>query len=248
MQAAGLLEDADSLLSSSLEPHCQPISGQSPHTLWNIVEHIQKLKDWGDKIQISLINGPSTLSIRATGLALQRSMDRAALRGYPSKRPNQILPSFETIHSARLMHLYWTVLLTLHMTILENPVLRAALDAERNFSSYMTEFILENDARQLADSIALYSDFCCQNLWQSYGPLVSIFSLETAIRWYENHETSRWPSGGDHESDWPGYKPYLDHCHDLLRNIRAGSQEAKDMEIFQNATFEHVDVLHHRWC
>ncbi|RYP35737.1 hypothetical protein DL767_003682 [Monosporascus sp. MG133] len=246
LQATELVEEADSVRMSA-NPGA---FDRARETLCHLIEHIRLLNKWEEEAQISLINGPPE-TLGGTVVSPPQAVDRTTLRGYPSKIPKGAPVTFDSVQDARLMHLYWSVLLILYMTILDNAALLSELaalqktlqlDSTNNGhpAQMMTIHQIEREANRLADNITLYSEFCCQNLWQSFGPMVSIFSLETAIRWYRSYGRNR------EESLAPNR--YLEHCQALLEAVRMRSDERQAFDDYQNATFGAIDVLRLPWC
>ncbi|RYO73921.1 hypothetical protein DL766_005880 [Monosporascus sp. MC13-8B] len=245
LQATELVEEADSVQMSSNSG----ASDRARETLCHLIEHIWALNEWEEKAQISLINGPPE-TLGGTTVFPPQAVDRATLRGYPSKIPKGAPVTFDSVQDARLMHLYWSVLLILYMTILDNAALLSELAAlqktlELDNTNYshpaqtMTIHQIEREANRLADNITLYSEFCCQNFWQSLGPMVSIFSLETAIRWFRSH--------GRNQQESLAPNRYLEHCQALLEAIRMQSDERQVFNNYENATFGAIDVLRLPW-
>ncbi|KAI1636100.1 hypothetical protein F4809DRAFT_610705 [Biscogniauxia mediterranea] len=250
-EVAEWLEKADLLeKDSTVHTLPDPESGRPERVLAQAIELVKKLRRWGKDTQVPLLNMP----LRSSDLnSDDNSSQRAKLRGYPSKLPDQTLATFDNLQGARLMHIYWTVSLTVYMTLLDNTILRARLEDNDVRSSLLegsndvgcdesgvgtpspTETLIEEEAHVLANNISLYGDFCCQNLWQSFGTMVSTFTLETAIRWYEHHGNAR--------------EPVLEgHCRELLASIKAQVEESETARAFQDATFDGDDVLARRWC
>lgn len=249
LQVTELLENAD----AAQEPANPASPTRAREVLCHIMEHVENLKKWEKEAHISLINGPAEMLGGAMISSLQPP-NRAVLRGYPSKIPNDVPVNFDGVQNARLMHLYWGVLLTLYMTILDNAALRLELEALQaslglddskhsdRTSQLMTVNMIRKESSQLADNIASYGEFCCQNLWQSFGPMISVYTLETAIRWYQIHGSSSNEIG----SLMPGN--YLNHCQVLLDSIRMQSEERQMFDEYQNATFGDIDILRLPWC
>lgn len=212
------------------------------------------MKKWHEEAQISLVNGPTGLG-GGIIITSPHPPECPLLRGYPSKIPNDVPVTFDGVQNARLMHLYWGVLLTLYMTILENTALCSDLEAlqqtlglddssNSNPSRLVTVSQMRKEATQLADNIAVYGEFCCQNLWQSFGPMVSIFTLEVAVRWYQTYGI---PSNSS-EVESPRTGDYSRHCQALLDSIRMQSEERQMFDEYQHATFGGIDILRLPWC
>ncbi|KAI5920531.1 hypothetical protein F4810DRAFT_410118 [Camillea tinctor] len=251
-QVAAWLEKAD-LLAKDFAGDNLPDEkdfARSGKVLAQAVDLVQKLRRWGKDAQVPLLNGPLRSSDPSSD---ESSSQRARLRGYPSKLPCQTVATFDNLQGARLMHIYWTVCLTLYMTLLHNPILCSRLDTddirkslfgidddELGTPSRSTAPLIEDEAQVLADNIALYGGFCCQNLWQSFGTMVSTFSLRTAIQWYESH-------GSCSSSNTRGLE-LQGHCRDLLAVIQTQVEESETARAFQDATFNRDDVLAQRWC
>ncbi|KAI1496436.1 hypothetical protein F5X99DRAFT_400479 [Biscogniauxia marginata] len=248
-EVAEWLEEVDSLEKSFVgQSPPDTISEQPGQVLQRAVDLIQKLKRWGREARVPLVNGsPRLLTSLETG---EESSYHTKLRGYPSKLPFQAVATFDSLQGARLMHIYWTVALMLYMELLDNAMLCSQLDDIRDLFSdgdaghglgpgatSPTRTLVEEECRALANNIALYGSFCCQNLWQSFGTMVSTFSLKTAIRWYAKHG-----SGTVQESDLEG------HCRALLDTIKSQVEDSETSRAFQDATFDRDDVLSRRWC
>ena len=249
LQATGLLEEVDSLRISA-EP---PGSQRTRETLCRLIEHVQKLKKWEEDARISLPYGP----LKATRLP-----NHASLRGYPSKIPKDVSVTFDSVQNARLMHLYWTVLLTLYMAILDDDALRHELETLQNTLGLddldsdndcpvqmLTVASIQKEGRQLADKIATYGEFCCQNMWQSFGSLVSTFTLETTIRWYQQYHHASYSSQATPGTESPAtHNANLVYCQALLGAYTVQPSDRQLVEDYQNATFGNMDVLRLPWC
>ncbi|KAI0595932.1 hypothetical protein F4775DRAFT_566622 [Biscogniauxia sp. FL1348] len=255
-EVAEWLEKAD-LLEKDITGHTSADGdlGRPEKVLEQAVELVQRLRRWGENTRVPLLNIPLRSSDPGSDDNASR---RATLRGYPSKLPCQTVATFDNLQGARLMHIYWTVLLTVYMTLLDKPGLRSRLedndirnslfeggddvgcDESGGGSPSPTETVIEKEAHVLANNISLYAGFCCQNLWQSFGTMISTFSLKTAIRWYERH-------GERHGSSLK--ESVLEcQCRELLASIKAQVEESETARAFQDATFDRDDVLARRWC
>ncbi|KAK7757443.1 hypothetical protein SLS62_000458 [Diatrype stigma] len=247
-----LLEEADSVQEPASPTNTTPDRPRA--VLCKLIEHIQNMKNWQEQAHISLVHGPTEIG-GGIVITSPHPSDRPILRGYPSKIPDDLPVTFDGVQNVRLMHLYWGVLLTLYMTILGNTILRSELEALQqtlglgnskhgNPSQLMTVNMMREEANELADNIAMYGDFCCQNLWQSFGPMVSIFTLEVAVRWYQNHGIPL----NSNETDSPRMGVYSSHCQALLDSIRMQSEERQMFDDYQHATFGDIDILRLPWC
>ncbi|KAI1076029.1 hypothetical protein F5B20DRAFT_573135 [Whalleya microplaca] len=258
-RAAELLEEVDILEQSETISHARKLSSESArHILCQLIELIQQLKLWEAENHVPLINGPSPMPQGDTDSLIH--LESMSLRGYPCRLPSQIGTTFDSLQGARLMHLYWAVLLTLYMTILDNEVLRNQLDDSPKLAIYVTPknangqipiaTLMAEEAESLADSITTYGHFCCQNLWQSFGTLVSTFSLETAAKWYSDHGSHTRQDGNTNIEGVLGSDQhiYSKQCSALLAAVRLQSEEFQVLRDFQSVTFNSDDVLRYPWC
>ena len=266
LQVTELLEAVDSLHDSVEATGAQ----RTREVLNRIIKHVQKLKKWEEEARIPLMHGPLDSAWGGGSLPPQKQPPNPAFfKGHSSKIPADLPVTFDGIQNARIIRLYWTVLLTLYMAILDDDNLRCELKAlqgttvpsgepdlfvdGRPARPSVTITSLRTEGNQLADNIAVYSGLCCQNLWQSFGTMLSTFTLETAVRWYQRHHSSLAdPDQGTGSPD-ENNNPHLVYCQILLGAIATqqrtqrpgGSQLVED---YQNATFGDVDVLRLPWC
>ncbi|KAI8631855.1 hypothetical protein F5Y19DRAFT_463038 [Xylariaceae sp. FL1651] len=247
-EACELFECADALEQPTDGPQDPNLQTMPPtQVLCGIMDLISRLRAFMRDAEISTMHGPPAFPDSSS--VAKNQLERATARGYPTKLPVGREWMFDAIQGQRLVHVYWTVILGLYMTILDNQILCSLLEksgdiqaqliaeldihsckADRSATALVTE-----ECRRLANNIAVYSTWACQNVCQSFGSLISVFTLETAIRWYEDHRAG----AGQMEADLE------EHCRALLRGIKA--EESKDPCAFE-VTILPEDVLRRRWC
>jgi hypothetical protein len=249
-EAAEFFEYADALERPSDASVGQNVETEQPaQVLHGILDLISRMKTWMRDSKISGLSGP--FRFPNIHIVTRNQLDRATARGYPTKLPSKNGWTFDAIQGQRLMHVYWTVLLDLYMTILDNAVLISLLDHSEDLQAQLLgEFSMNNnpaaaqrqprtllaeDCQRLANEIALYSTVSCHTACQSFGSLVSIYTLETALRWYEHHDQGTRQMDVDLEQC----------CRAILSGIR--TQESKDPCAFEVAILPE-DVLRRHWC
>jgi len=224
--------------------------------LSDILDAASRVKTWLREFNITGLNGPT--SFPSMKLAKWNLDERAVARGYPTKLPRRQGWTFDAIHGQRMVHLYWTLLLNLYMTVLDNPILRDIL--EKNNDSRITNLVVEltargqqappspygttavnpvmllfDECRTLANDISLHSTSSCHNVCESFGSLMSYNNLETALSWYEGHREG----AGEMEMELEK------HCRAMLAGIAAA--ESREPCAFEVVILPE-DVLRRPWC
>jgi hypothetical protein len=192
------LEQVDSLLplgknEFSVKQQAIPIRDQ-------LLEILSQLKRWEKSSGILLPIGPKYMASKWTS-AGNWNLFTSQIRPhwYPSKSPQCIGTSFDCLQNARLMLLYWACTLTVYTCLyISNPLFvelnntgetnlppegeyfPPGVDGSRSWNEYICV-----DADHMAENICEWVDLCSQNAWQSYGPAIAIFSLNTVIDWYQ---------------------------------------------------------------
>jgi hypothetical protein len=147
------------------------------------------------------------------------------------------------------MYNYWTLRLDLYMTIFDNPALSSLLGDCNGFRTLVTAeleardleagrtptALIFDECRKLANNIAVSFTSDCYSTCQSFGSLVTAYTLETTIRWYEHH--NRGTSQMDIELE--------QHCRAILDGIRI--EESKNPCPFEVSILPD-QVLELHWC
>ncbi|GAW13423.1 hypothetical protein ANO14919_028080 [Xylariales sp. No.14919] len=221
---------------------------QPAQVLHDMLDLISRLKAWMQDSNLVGFSGP--FKFPDNDLVARHRLDRATARGYPTKLPLDSAWTSDTLYGERLLHNYWTVRLDLYMTILNNSVLRSLLENSDDLRAMLiaeletkdpeaeqslTALIFE-ECRKLANHIAVYgTSGACHSISQSFGSLVTVYTLETAIRWYERHNTGAGPMDVELEQ----------HCRAILAGIKI--EESKDPCAFEVSVLPD-EVLRRQWC
>jgi hypothetical protein len=191
-EVPSLLEQADAL---------PRVKSKSRRLLLRFAGLIHRLKDWENRCGIHLPLGPEYLAPHWGTLSMVSESAQPPVRThrYPSKYPQSLGTAFDALQGARLMLFYWATTLTLYTTVYDSPPLIECLRCHLGINYYSDDasdkylstadgdlrILSRTKACGLADKISLWVDFCSQNAWQSFGPAIAIFSLKTAIHWYQ---------------------------------------------------------------
>jgi hypothetical protein len=140
---------------------------------------------------------------------------------YPSKYPQSLGIPFNTLQAARFLHLYSSMLLALDLASLrfeQSTVYSLVVSWELRLEVLISQILPEKGyridrAKSLADNITLWADVCIQSAWQSFGPVIGTFSLETALEWY------RFESDFTDKSRDESLKTSMNHCARLLQHL-----------------------------
>ncbi|RWA06460.1 hypothetical protein EKO27_g8641 [Xylaria grammica] len=221
---------------------------QPAQVLHDMLDLISRLKTWMQDSNLVGFSGP--FKFPDNDLVARHRLDRATARGYPTKLPLDSAWTSDTLYGERLLHNYWTVRLDLYMTILDNSVLRSLLENSGDFrmmliaeletkdpeaEQSLTALIFE-ECRKLANHIAVYgTSGACHSISQSFGSLVTVYTLETAIRWYERHNMGAGQMDVELEQ----------HCRAILAGIKI--EESKDPCAFEVSVLPD-EVLRRQWC
>lgn len=232
-EACGLLGQADDLLRVD-----EVATEQAVQVLHDILDLVSRLKKWLRDSNIVGFTGPLRLPD-----AVQSG---AGARRCPARSPSDSGRDLDTLYWQMMLYNYWALRLDLYMTILDNPVLSSLLDISDDSQALLTAeletrgpeveqapgTLIFEECRKLANNIAVtFTAECYSATSQSFGSLVAVYILETAIRWYERHD-----SGADAE---------LEHCRGMLNEIKI--EDAEDPFGFEVSTFSD-QVLMFQWC
>ncbi|KAI0516884.1 hypothetical protein F5B22DRAFT_136210 [Xylaria bambusicola] len=223
-------------------------SEQSARVLHSLLDLISRLKIWMHDSEIVGFSGP--FSFPDNDAVNRHQLDRSTARGYPTKSPLDSGWTPEVLYGQRMTHNYWTLRLDLYMTILDNPILYSLLMTSSEFRTLLlTDLALEpteaelppfvlifEECRRLANNIAIYAtSSASHSMYQTFGSLVTVYTLETAIRWYERHKS------GDYQMD----AELEQHCRAVLSGIQV--EESKDPCAFEVSVLPD-EVLRRPWC
>ncbi|KAL1963382.1 hypothetical protein VTN77DRAFT_8398 [Rasamsonia byssochlamydoides] len=232
-EVPALLEQADALPWTAVDE--RSMSLESRRLLLQFADLVHRLKDWEDRSGIHLPLGPEYLAPHWGASSMVSETGRPPVRThrYPSKYPQSLGTAFDALQSARLMLFYWATALTLYTTVYDNHLLFECLlrhadtsyyhdyvgDNCLNFADRDLDCLSKTEANDLADKISVWADFCSQNAWQSFGPAIAIFSLKTAIHWYQLSESMTSSSSSSSSSSSFLSQPQLQKCVDLLDRL-----------------------------
>ncbi|KAI1364013.1 hypothetical protein F5Y08DRAFT_308058 [Xylaria arbuscula] len=240
-EACELLGCAD-----DLEPPDDNEPERPTRVLYDLIDLIRRLKIWMQDSEIIGFRGPAKLPDE--NLVVRHQLDRATALGYPTKSPLDSGWTPEVLYGQRMTHNYWTLSLDLYMTILDNPLLSSLLEKSDDLLKLLdlglgtseaekspTALVFE-ECRRLANNIATYAtSSATYSTYQSFGSLVTVYTLETAIRWYERHN-----------ANGPQMDVELEqHCRAILSGIKV--EESKDPCAFDVAVLPD-EVLRRPWC
>ncbi|TGJ86320.1 hypothetical protein E0Z10_g2451 [Xylaria hypoxylon] len=220
---------------------------QSARVLRDMLDLISRLKTWMRDSNIVGFSGP--FRFPDNDLVAHHRLDRATARGYPTKLPSDSRWTSDALYGERMMYNYWTLRLDLYMTIFDNPVLSSLLETSDDVRTLLIAeletkgseerspaALIFEECRKLANDIAVYgTSGVCHSISQSFGSLVTVYTLETALRWYERHNTGVSQMEADLER----------HCRAILAGIKI--EESKDPCAFEVSVLPD-EVLRRRWC
>lgn len=236
-EACELLEDADLLTQVDEIETEQPVQ-----VLRDILDLVSRLKKWARGSNMVGFTGPFRFPD-----VTHHGADGAGVRRHPTKPPSDSGWTCDTLYWQMMLYNYWALRLDLYMTIFDNPVLSPLLDNSDDFRALLTAGLetrgpevdqalstsIFEECRRLANNIAVtFTGACYGATCQSFGSLVAVYILETAISWYERHD-----SGADAELE--------QHCRAILNEVKI--EEAKDPFGFEVSTFSD-QVLKIQWC
>ncbi|KAH8668392.1 hypothetical protein BX600DRAFT_434932 [Xylariales sp. PMI_506] len=180
-EATGLLEYADALDATIHpdSPEYLSLDEAAKNLVQMILALVRRIQKWQRAAGIRMFQGPPVFTPSAHGSTTSTYLERYRMRGYPDTALNSSGVDFDTLQTARLMHIYWTVLLELHMLMVSNSALRSKLAPFMEDGSEYgvqpghvpTEISVRAKCRLFANDISLYGEFCSQNIWQSFGPM-----------------------------------------------------------------------------
>ncbi|KAI0468182.1 hypothetical protein F4859DRAFT_216980 [Xylaria cf. heliscus] len=244
-EACELLGDADNLAQPSDRSNIE--TKQPVEVLRRMLHLISRLGRWMQDSNISGFSGP--FRFPNNDLVARYRLDRAKARGYPTNLPPDNGWTSDTLYSQRMIYSYWTLRLDLYMTISDNPVLNPLLeDSDDLRALLMSELdtrglvedrdpiaMIHEECQKLANNIAVNCASTCHSTYQNFGSLVTVYTLETAIRWYERHNGDASEMGIELEQ----------HCRAILGGIKA--EESKDPCPFEVSILTD-EVLRRNWC
>ncbi|GAP85056.2 putative fungal transcriptional regulatory protein [Rosellinia necatrix] len=229
------------------EPEAGPGAAAAARVLRDMLGLLSRLRGWMRGCDVVGFSGP--LRFPDGGSAARHRLDRARARGYPTALSPGAGWTSEALYWQRMMYNYWTLRLDLYMTILDNPVLGALLGASDDFRDLLTAeletrrpdvelapaVLISRECRELASNVAINCTSACHSVSQSFGSLVAVYTLETAIRWYERHKEGAGQMDAELER----------HCREVLGGIK--TEEAKDPCAFEVSILPD-EVLRRNWC
>ncbi|KAI0099777.1 hypothetical protein GGR51DRAFT_535052 [Nemania sp. FL0031] len=241
-EACGLLGCADDLLQAD-----EVETEQAERVLRDILHLISRLKEWVQDSNIVGFSGP--IKFPSNNQITDLELGRSRAHGYPMRLPLGSGFTSDALYWQMMMYNYWTLRLDLYMTILDNPVLssllktsdecqalvRAELELRGRGTGQTPAALVYEECRKLANNIAINFTSECYNTCQSFGSLVTAYTLETVIRWYERH------SSGASQMD----VELKQHCQAILDGIRI--EESKNLCPFEVSVLPD-EVLKQHWC
>ncbi|KAI0409110.1 hypothetical protein F4802DRAFT_604414 [Xylaria palmicola] len=215
---------------------------------------VSRLENWRRESDIIGFNGP--LRYPNDELLARHRLDRARARGYPTELPPDSGWTSDALYGQRMMHNYQTLRLDLYMTILDNPALRSRLEASDQLRAQLLAdlertrrssepgpapsiaALISEECGKLARDIVVSCPSTCHSAYQNFGSLVTVYTLETAIRWFEGH-------GDEDASPSPMDVELERYCRAVLAGIKA--EESKDPCPFEVSVLTD-EVLRQNWC
>ncbi|KAI5459141.1 hypothetical protein BGZ63DRAFT_426443 [Mariannaea sp. PMI_226] len=184
VKIAEFLEDMDSILEM---PPFQVLPEHHSQLPSRCVSLIKDLASWRKSLGVRSQLSPHLPSPSAEDA--RQPSDSKAITLYPSKSPQFLGIPFDELQLARLLHLYSSMLLTTHLTILRVETKYS----ESSFQSPLGDILPEraeriSEAVEQADFITAWADVCIQSAWQSFGPVIGTFSLGVVLDWYRFEE------------------------------------------------------------
>lgn len=179
-EASGLIECVITLGGTKPDGFdCRSYAEATDRLLSKLLGLIRRMKQWRCSSNIKMPVGPATFTVDSNQLS-RASQKRSRLRGYSNKIGCSIAKDFSQLQAARLLHIYWTTLLELYTAILESaPLISRLTTTSQELSGgsglYPAEDKIRAECRCLADDISLWSEFCSQNVWQSFGAMSKSF-------------------------------------------------------------------------
>ncbi|KAI0433154.1 hypothetical protein F5Y09DRAFT_98469 [Xylaria sp. FL1042] len=218
--------------------------------LREMLDLISRFKKWMQDSDIIGFSGP--FKFPDDDLVACHRLDRATARGYPTELSSDSGWTHDALYGQRMMYNYWTLRLDLYMTIFDNPVLSSLLknsgdddlrrllitdlEARGPGVELSPAALIFEECRRLANNITVYSTSgACHSMYQNFGSLVTVYTLETAIRWYERH------NGDGSQMDIE----LEQHCRAILSGIKI--EESKDPCAFEVSVVPD-EVLRRPWC
>ncbi|KAJ8124480.1 hypothetical protein O1611_g9160 [Lasiodiplodia mahajangana] len=247
-EACGLLGCSDDLGQAEDGSQANEVKPkQAQQVLHDMLSLISRLKKWMQDSNIVGINGP--LKFPNNDLVADHQLGYSRAHGYPIKLPPNSKFTSDTLYWQMMMYNYWALRLDLYMTILDNPVLSSLLKNSDDFQALvraelevrgpegkkMVTTLIFEECRKLANNIAVNFPSECYDTCQSFGSLVTAYTLETTIRWYERH------GGGASQMD----AELEQHCRAILDGIRI--EESRNPCPFEVSILPD-EVLKQHWC
>ncbi|KAI0397586.1 hypothetical protein F5Y17DRAFT_349423 [Xylariaceae sp. FL0594] len=270
-QSCGILERADAVQQGGVA--IEALHGvfdteamEPERILSDLLVSAQRMKQWHREHNIPGLGGP--VHFPCSNQAKWNLDERATARGYPTKLPQREGWTFDDIYTRRMTHFYWSVLLTFYMTIVDNPLLRDALENTsdtriRNLVIQLTTgdrqrtspqpgpptTAAAGPASRPAPLDLLYDE--CRKLandisLHSTSSCHNICESFGSLVSYFNLETAlAWYERHNGEGAGETERGFEKHCRDMLAGIDAA--ESNDLCAFDVAV-RPEDVLRYPWC
>jgi hypothetical protein len=171
VEGSGLLEYGDKLEAGKpSEVDNKPFDEAADQLLFKSLDLVKRMKEWLLSANMVMTCGPTMFTLDP-GALTKALTERIRMRGYSKRTHGSPDSSFDHLENARLIHMYWTVVLDLYMAILGNPSLCKQLGPQLGHEFASSEINMRAECRCLADDISIYGELCSQNVWQSFGPM-----------------------------------------------------------------------------
>lgn len=195
-EAVKLTEMSDDSLRGLIDP--DEASGQLNALL-------EKLEDWKESSNLIIQIGP------LQDLNREFLSKSCTLKGFPQKMSRVAeLGAYAYVHDMRLMQIYYTIRLAILMSLLENPQPADTYTPHEDTT-------MREEAARAADLVTSFAEILNPTLWPTYGYMFEIWSVETAIRWYQGFEADSSRS----ELEYYG-QSHLDLCLAMHHSIKTG--------------------------
>ncbi|KAF3024764.1 hypothetical protein E8E14_006415 [Neopestalotiopsis sp. 37M] len=199
--------------------------------LWSVLDLIKSMKQWLLLSDIKMPLDPHKLTLD-TMVVSDATQTRTRQSGYSRKASYCVNTNFNDLQMARLLHIYWTLLLELYMDILGSTLMCSRLLSVETPDGAMgstgmgttalpTKAAMRAECRRLADDISLFGEFCSQNVWQSFGTLMGTWSLEAAMRWYLEYDQPQMGISDESRA------LHIARCSSLLKVLRFQNHSGK---------------------
>ena len=196
--------------------------GSSENTSARLYDQLKNLYEWKVSTKVGTSNDGALAVVTTQGkrtISSSLKVTTKSINGplaFPGKKTNiSQWTLYESINNLKLILNYWAIRLT---------ILTALLNLRIEHPGTSEDWIgvdeIMKEAEFTTAEILKQKDTCCKSNWPSFGHVLEIWAIETALQWYSTK--SKYLGGHDDNcpNDYAKIKPFQDLLDEI--KLRAG--------------------------